>query len=76
MANGDAASAHGWTVVPSSDDVRIGYDDINYAMDRTADEVDRATAAEALKLDASVIQISTTESPGWPNGTVWLRPLS
>lgn len=76
MANGDAAAAQGWTVVPSTDDVKVGYDDINYAMDRTADEVERATAAEALKLDAAVIQIATTEDSGWANGTVWLKPVS
>ena len=76
MANGDAAAGKGWDVVPASDDVRVGYDEINYTRDLVANEQDRALAAEALKLDAAKVQIADTENPAWPNGTIWLKPLA
>jgi len=75
MANGDKASAKGWTVVPNTQAHSLGYDDINYAMDRTADEVDARTAADLLKFDAAKIVVSTT-TPAVVTGGIWLRPLT
>jgi hypothetical protein len=60
MANGDKAAAKGWTTYPSTQAHSLGYDDINYAMDRTADEVDARVAADNLKLDASKIRVTAT----------------
>lgn len=74
MANGDKAAAKGWIVVEETDDVKVGFDDINYAMDRTADEVDRAMLAEAGKLDANKLIISTS-TPPVVNGAIWARPI-
>jgi len=50
MANGDKAAAKGWTVFPGTQAHSLGYDDINYALDKIADEVDaRAQAVTETK---------------------------
>jgi hypothetical protein len=65
VANGDKAAALGWTVVAGTDDRRVGYDDINYAMDRTAEQ---ATG----KIDKTTILIQQTDPGNVPDGTVWI----
>ena len=75
MANGDAADAKGWDVVPETDDVKVGFDEINYTRDLVAAEQDRAVAAEALKFDAAKVIITPT-TPAVVNGAIWLKPLS
>lgn len=75
MANGDLAAAKGWTTIPNTQAHSLGYDDINYALDRTAEEVDARVAADALKFDASKVIIATSE-PTVVNGAIWLKPLS
>jgi len=75
MANGDAAAAKGWETVPESDDVKVGYDEINYSRDLVALEQDRALTAEALKFDAAKVIITPT-TPTVVNGAIWLKPLS
>ncbi len=60
MANGDKAAAKGWTTFPATQAHSAGYDDINYALDKIADEVDARTAADNLKLDAAKIIVSAT----------------
>lgn len=37
MANGDIAAGIGWTTYASSQSASLGYDDVNYALDRAAD---------------------------------------
>jgi hypothetical protein len=74
MANGDAAGAKGWDVVPSTDDVKVGYDEINYTRDLVAAEQDARVAADALKFDASKVIISTS-TPPVVNGALWIKPL-
>lgn len=74
MANGDAAAAKGWTTFPSTQAHSLGYDDINYALDKVAAEQDARVAADALKLDASKIVISTS-TPPVVNGQIWIKPL-
>ena len=75
MANGDKAAAKGWEVVPVTDDVKVGYDDINYALDRTADEQDARVAADALKLDASKTIISSS-TPAVVNGALLFKYMA
>ena len=71
MANGDAAAAKGWTTFPNTQAHSLGYDDINYALDKVAAEQDRALAAEALKLDAAKIIVSNTPmTTGTVAGTI------
>lgn len=71
MANGDKAAAKGWTVVPSTQSHSNGYDDINYAMDRTADEIDARTIADALLLPKTSIVVSATPmTTGTADGTL------
>lgn len=60
MANGDKASAKGWSTFPNTQAHSLGYDDINYALDRLADEVDARTLADAAKLDKALIVVSAT----------------
>ena len=74
MANGDAAAAKGWDVVAENDDHGEGYDAINYALDKVANEIDARTAADALKFDASNVIISAS-TPAVVNGAIWLKPL-
>jgi len=38
MANGDKANAVGWTTAAGTDDLRTGYDKINYVADRVAEQ--------------------------------------
>ena len=76
MANGDLAAAQGWTTFPNTQEHSEGHDNDNYVLDRVAEEKVARVAADALKLDASRIQIADTENPAWPNGTIWLRPLT
>ena len=61
-------------MVPSTDDVKVGYDDINYTRDLVAAEQDGRVAADALKLDATKLIISSG-TPAVVNGAVWLKPL-
>jgi hypothetical protein len=63
--NGDKAAALGWTVFPGTSDRRLGYDDINYAMDRTAEQ---ATG----KIDKTTILIQQADPGSVPDGTVWI----
>ncbi|CAO1650535.1 hypothetical protein NYA9BBAC_00905 [Salinibacterium sp. NYA9b] len=72
MANGDAAGAKGWDVVPNTDDVKVGYDEINYSRDLVAAEQDARVAADALKLNASRIIISST-TPAVVNGALLFK---
>lgn len=72
MANGDDAAAQGWDTVANTDDVKVGYDEINYTLDKVAQEKVRALAAEALKLDASKIIISTS-TPAVVNGALLFK---
>lgn len=74
MANGDAAAAKGWTTFPNTQAHSLGYDDINYAMDRTAAEVDARIAADALKFDAAKVIISGS-TPAVVNGAIWFKPV-
>ena len=74
MANGDAAAAKGLHVVPSTSDVKVGYDDINITGDEIAAEIDARTAADLLKFDASKVIIATA-TPTVVNGAIWLKPL-
>ena len=74
MATGDAAAAKGLHVVPSTSDVKVGYNDINLTADEIAAEIDARTAADNLKFDASKVIISTG-TPTVVNGAIWLRPL-
>jgi hypothetical protein len=60
MANGDKAAAKGWSTYPPTQAHSLGYDDINYALDRVADEVDNRTTADNLKLDKALIVVSAT----------------
>src|SRR5690606_39918694 len=52
MANGDAAAAKGLHVVEQTDDVKIGYDDINIRGDELAAEIDARIAGDALAFPA------------------------
>jgi hypothetical protein len=72
MANGDAAGAKGWDVVPATDDVKVGYDDINYTRDLVAAEQDARIAGDALKLNAAKIIISTS-TPAVVNGALLFK---
>lgn len=72
MANGDAAGAKGWDVVPATDDLKVGYDEINYSRDLVAAEQDARVAADALKLNASKIIISST-TPAVTNGALLFK---
>jgi hypothetical protein len=74
MANGDAAAAKGLHTVEATDDVKVGYDDINIRGDELAAEIDARTAADALKFDAAKVIISTS-TPTVVNGAIWLKPL-
>lgn len=74
MATGDKAAAKGWDVVPDTRAHSLGANDINYSRDLVADEVDARVAADALKMDASKIVISTT-APPVVNGQIWIKPL-
>jgi len=74
MANGDNAAAHGLHVVPSTSDVKVGYDDINITADEIAVEMDARIAGDALKFDASKVIISVS-TPAVVNGAIWLKPL-
>ncbi len=74
MAIGDKAAAKGLHVVEDTDDHALGYEDINRVMDAVADEIDARTAADALKLDASKLIISSS-TPAVVNGAIWAKPL-
>jgi hypothetical protein len=74
MANGDAAAAKGLHTVEASDDVRIGYDDINIRGDELAAEIDARAAGDALAFPAENVIISTS-TPAVVNGAIWLKPL-
>jgi len=69
MANGDTAAALGWTTYPGTQDRRLGYDDINYALDRAADQAN-------AKIDKSTILIQQTDPGSVPDGTVWISWVS
>ena len=62
VANGDKASSKGWTVFPNTQAHSLGYDDINYAMDRTADEADARIAADTA-LQARTPKITIRSAP-------------
>ncbi|MBT1633759.1 hypothetical protein [Curtobacterium flaccumfaciens] len=48
MANGDLAAARGWTTNAGADDRRMGWDRINYALDRAAEQAKRLDVVEAV----------------------------
>jgi phosphopantothenate synthetase len=75
MTAGDAAAAKGWTTYPNTQAHSLGFQDINEALDRLAAEQDAPVAADALKLDASKLIISTT-TPTVVNGALWAKPVS
>lgn len=62
MAIGDAAAAAGLPVIAGTRDKRLGYSDINAAMDEVANEKTARTSADSAlssgKLDASKVIIS------------------
>ena len=61
MANGDKAQAKGWTTFPGTQAHSLGYDDINYALDRIAEEVDaRVAGVNEAKARTPKINISAT----------------
>lgn len=74
MANGDAAAAKGLHTVEATDDVKVGYDDINIRGDELAAEIDARTAGDALAFPADKVIISTA-TPAVVNGGIWLKPL-
>lgn len=74
MANGDLAASKGWDTVEQTDDVKVGYDDINYALDKAAEVLDAATAMAGGKLDANKIVTSAT-TPTDPAVMYWAKPL-
>lgn len=47
MANGDIASARGWTTFASTQDRKQGYDNDNYGLDRAAEQANRLDVVEA-----------------------------
>lgn len=65
MANGDKAAAVGWTVFPGTGDRRMGYDDINYALDRAAEQY-------TGKIDKTSILVQQADPGAVPDGTVWI----
>ncbi len=75
MATGDAAAAKGLRVVPSTEDLRQGYDAINERGDELAAEMDARASGDASKFDKNKIIISDTE-PTYVAGGIWLKPLS
>ncbi|SMQ73454.1 tail fiber protein [Agreia sp. VKM Ac-1783] len=50
MANGDAAAAKGIAVVPASKDLKLGYDDINRALDLIAGLMDSVASVQTAAL--------------------------
>jgi len=74
MANGDAAAAKGLHTVEATDDVKVGYDDINIRGDELAAEIDARIAGDALAFPASKVIISVS-TPTVVNGAIWLKPL-
>lgn len=74
MANGDAAAAKGLHVVEQTDDVKIGYDDINIRGDELAAEIDARIAGDANAFPSSKVFITAT-TPAVVNGAIWFKPL-
>lgn len=75
MAVGDKAAAKGLVVYAATQDLKQGYNNDNQRGDELADEMTARAAADALKLDASKIIISTT-TPAVVNGALWFKPVS
>lgn len=72
MAVGDKAAAKGLSTWANTQAHSNGFQNDNQRGDELADEIDARIAADALKLDASRVIITTT-TPAVVNGAVLFR---
>lgn len=70
MANGDIAAARGWTTFTPTQDRKLGYDNDNYGLDRTAEQAKRLDDAEqAINQPIFAVRRGTNVAGIAPSGT-------
>lgn len=74
MANGDLAALLGWSTVAPTDDKRLGWDEINYALDRAAEHRISGThpISSIINLSAELSNRALVNSLGFPTAVAQL----
>lgn len=72
MAIGDAGAAKGFDLPADNDQLNLGALEIRRMGDYLAAEIDARTAADALKLDAAKVIVSST-TPAVVNGALLFK---
>lgn len=76
MANGDIASARGWTTFASTQNVSTGYDNDNYALDMAATQANRLDVVEAA-VNQPIFKVGrSTNTVNLNDGTVYTAASS
>lgn len=76
MANGDIASARGWSTFTSTQNVSTGYDNDNYGLDRAAEQANRLDVVEAA-VNQPIFKVGrSTNTVDLNDGTVYTAQAS